>query len=196
MKVHAMIAGLLATVAACSPAPAPTYQAPARAAAMRGPVALSATEEQSIKAQAEAWVDCATDKAKSMDDGRSDAGTIAQAVRSACRSLYTPRDNEDLGFATQIVLQTRANDPEQLKQQITPAWANCTDPYLTVEYIKKYSVNIVATTAARECKQHFQGKRGRDLYILTIVAKQRLKDSTRGPIVGRPQPLPPTDKKL
>jgi len=188
--------GLMATAAACSPAPTPTYRAPAPVAATAAPTEVSASTDAAIKAQANAWVDCAWDKAKEMDDRRSDAGTIAQAVRSACRSLYTPRDNEDLGFATQVVLRTRANNTDTLKQLITPAWANCTDPFLQVEHIQKYSVNVVATTAAQECKRHFQGRSGQDLQILTIVAKQRLDESTRGPVVGRPQPLPPVDKRM
>lgn len=193
MKLHALMFGFLATASACSPPQKPAVQAPTQAASA---AALSPAAEKNIRAQAEAWVDCATSKAKNLDDGRSDAGTIAQAVRSACRSLYLPRDNDDLGVATQIVLQTRNSDPEKLLQLITPAWASCTGPFLEVELIRQYSVDSVATVAARECKRHFQGKNGQDVQILTVVAKQRLSDSKQGPIVGRPQPLPPADKRM
>ena len=196
MKLHAMMVVLVATATACSPAPTPTYRAPDPVAATAAPTTLSPAAEKNLKARAEAWVDCAADKAKQLDDGRSDAGSIAQAVRSACRSLYPLRDNDDLGYATQLVLQVRANDPDTLKAAISPAWANCTDPFLQVEHIQKFSVNTVAITAAEECKRHFQGRSGQDLKILTIVAKQRLDESTRGPVVGKPQPLPPVDKRM
>jgi len=199
MKLHAIMVAALATLAACSPVPKPITQAPQTVGAVAPSTPTRIVEpasKKAIEAEAEAWVDCARTKAREMEDGRSDAATIAQAARSACRSLYRFKDDDDLGFATQIVLRSRANDPEQLTKLITPAWAICTDPFLTVEHIQQYSVDAVATVAARECKQHFQGRNGQDVQILTHVANQRLSKSTRGPVVGRPQPLPPADKRM
>ena len=82
---------------------------------------------------------------------------------------------------------------------ITAPWAGCVEPFIKADQIRQTSVESVATTAARECKQHFRGKDGQDVLIITAVARQRLNNpgQGRGPIVvGKPQPLPPVDKKM
>lgn len=81
------------------------------------------------KAAIDAHIDCLYKYAREMDDGRSDARTIAVAVRSSCRSLYTQSlvvfiqgespqtkrlfydrsQNNDLDAATTVVVRTRAN---------------------------------------------------------------------------------------
>ena len=198
MKIHALMVMVVASVAACNPESKPTSQAPAQPVAVSASAEVSPSARARINEQANAWVQCAAAKSRDLDDGRSDAGTIAQAVRSACRSLYFLKDNEDLGFATQIVLQTRANIA-QLRQAITAPWAGCVEPFIKADQIRQTSVESVATTAARECKQHFRGKDGQDVLIITAVARQRLNNPGQGQgpiVVGKPQPLPPVDKKM
>lgn len=87
-----------------------------------------ATESEKEAAVA-AHVACLYKAAREMDDGRSDARTIATAVRSTCRSLYnrslnvwsqgqstyfkqefhTRNQNNDIDMATTAVVRTRAN---------------------------------------------------------------------------------------
>lgn len=194
---------VIASIAACTPDAKPTTQAPQQpVAAAAAPAEISPAARARITEQANAWVQCAAVKSRELDDGRSDAGTIAQAVRSACRPLYRLNDNEDLGFATQVVLQSRAN-LAQLRQAITVPWAGCVEPYLKPELLRQSSVDSVASTAARECRQHFRGKDGQDVAIIAAVARQRLRTpgtpGNVGPgpvVVGKPQPLPPVDKQL
>ena len=193
MRIHALMVSLLATATACSPAPRPTNQAPAPVATVAKPTTLSPSTEKTIKEQVDAWFDCAVTNARQMDDKRSDAGTIAQAVRSACRSLYAFRDNDDLGYATQIVLSIRANE-NQTREAITPAWVGCVEPFL--KHLGEYSVTTVATVAARACKPHFRGRDGQDADIITEVAKKRVANTNPTPVIGRPQPLPPVDKRM
>lgn len=199
MRLHALMV-VVASVAACTSDAKPTTQAPQQPAAA-APAQVSPNDMKRITEQANAWVQCAAAKSRELDDGRSDAGTIAQAVRSACRSLYRLNDNEDLGFATQVVLQSRAN-LAQLRQAITAPWAGCVEPYLKPELLRQSSVDSVASAAARECRQHFRGKDGQDVAIIAAVARQRLRSpGTPSPgqspvIVGKPQPLPPVDKQL
>ncbi len=109
---------VIASIAACTPDAKPTTQAPQQPWRQPPRRGVSPAARARITEQANAWVQCAAVKSRELDDGRSDEGTIAQAVRSACRPLYRLNDNEDLGFATQVVLQSRAN-LAQLRQAIT-----------------------------------------------------------------------------
>lgn len=188
---------VVASVTACTPESKPTSQAPTQPVAVTPSPEISPAARARLTEMANAWVQCAAAKSRELDDGRSDAGTIAQGVRSACRPLYRLNDNEDLGFATQIVLQTRANIA-QLRQAITAPWAGCVEPFIKVDQIRKSSVESAAAAAARECKQHFRGKDGQDVLIITAVARQRVNNpgQGQGPIIGPPQPMPPIDKTM
>lgn len=94
------------------------------------PERYEARSSQSEKEAATgAHIDCLYKAAREMDDGRSDARTIATAVRTTCRSLYNrslkvwiqgenpqvKRDfyarsqNDDVDLATTVVVRTRAN---------------------------------------------------------------------------------------
>ena len=87
------------------------------------------SSESQKQAAIDAHVNCLYKNAREMDDGRSDASTIATAIRSTCRSLYnqslivfsqgsSPQvkrvfydrsQNNDVEMATTAVLRTRAN---------------------------------------------------------------------------------------
>src|ERR1700730_4517011 len=72
-----------ATLAACSDPPAPDYQAPAGVVpiATDTPTPAPIPSEAEIKARSERWIECAFNKIRELDDGRSDAATVASQLR-------------------------------------------------------------------------------------------------------------------
>jgi hypothetical protein len=196
----ATFVAVAAILAACSDPPAPDYQAPAGMVpiATDTPTPPPLPSEAEIKAQSERWTECALNKIRELDDGRSDAATIAIPVEAACRSYLGPRASREGSMQITIaaVLKLRTYD-NQVNQAITPEWRDCVLAEMRGRDLMTGQVKMIATLLAVRCRHVFSGPEGSDVDILSfVVSKIRSQPSTGTDplVVSPPQPLPPADK--
>ena len=140
-----------------------------------------------------------------MDDGRSDAATIAEPVRVACRKYYLLRDNDDRGYAINIVLKRRSSAKKTAAQReadakaaVTP-WVDCvlggayklddgtSDPSAIADRIRPVCASLYKGSASEE-----QG--------LVILAVRKVREHNaqtgQGRVVSPPQKMPPGELRF
>jgi hypothetical protein len=159
---------------------------------------------QEIKAMADAWIDCATKKAIELDDGRSDAATIAEPVRVACRKHYLLHDNDDRGYAINIVLTLRSNakkSPAQRDAEIKAAsekWATCVVGGVYKEDDGISPPSVIADRIQPVCHSLWLGTANAERpIVISAVEKVRAKRSEeKQVIVSPPKKMPSTDLRF
>jgi hypothetical protein len=165
----------------------------------------SGLSDDEIKARANAWVDCAAKSASELDDGRSDAATIAESVRIACRKHYLPGDDDDRAYAIKVVLTLRSNQAkskEPTAAELTAAaekWADCVIGGTLQEDNGVAPPSEVADKVRRVCHHLFVGTPSKERsMVISAVEKIRASGKSRTPqiIVSPPQKMPPVDKRL
>ncbi len=153
---------------------------------------------------ADAWFDCAQKKAVELDDGRSDASTIAEPVRVACRKHYLPRDNDDRGYAINVVLTLRANakrTPARRDAEIKAAsqkWATCVVGGALREDDGVSPPSVIADRIQPVCTSLWLGTANaeRPLVISTVEKVRAQQAKEREGIVSPPKKMPPTDLRF
>jgi hypothetical protein len=154
---------------------------------------------EELDARGKAWAACVIDNVERLDDNRSDAGTIAVAVRSACHK-YTagPLTNEELGQITQVVLSFRANkapSDAEIDAQVK-AWADCLDNKITEVDDGKVAPETVAQAAMPQCPKLYGGLPEKEKLHITDIVMIRRKRGPQPVVVTPPTPEPPAEKRF
>jgi hypothetical protein len=164
------------------------------------PPRLPSKEE--VKAKADAWVDCAWKKAAELDDGRSDAATIAEPVRIACRHHYLFTDNDDKGFAINVVLTQRSsakNKPSDAQiKAASEKWADCVIGGALQEDDGVSAPAVIAERIRTVCHKLYNGTSSEE-QSLVIMAVQKVRArgaQDRQVIVSPPQRTAPGELRF
>ena len=184
---------LSVVLGACSSRP-PTNATPDPVALPVSQAARKGGTDDEIRTRARAWVDCLYKRAADYDDNRSDASTIAAAVRAACKDLYFGPTNGDVGMSIEVVLTLRKSG--QTARAMVP-WRECVVDVLRRRDISAGSVATHAVAAAGVCRTHYRGEPGQDVdIVVNAIEKIRGGNQPAGSIVvGPPQPAPPAEKR-
>jgi hypothetical protein len=190
-----LVCMMLAACAKPQPAaPTYSYQPP--------PPRVQSREE--TKAKADAWVDCAWDAAAELDDGRSDAATVADSVRVACRKHSILNESDDKAYAINVVLRHRSSAkarPKQTDAQIKAAaeeWVDCVFGGVHHEDDGRSPPSVIADRIRPICTRLYNGIPSEERrLVIMAVEKVRANGSQGGaPVVSAPKKLPPGDLRF
>lgn len=194
--------GVSLHLAACSPPPDRMVYPVGQ---VRPPSAKYSDEE--IKAKAGIWADCGFNKIREMDDGRSDASTVAIAVRSACRQYSLATAASDLEILIEAILKMRSQGNNRQQAGLTEAdmktpawlaWRDCVANQLHAQDIRSGTARAAGTAVAVRCRSLFKWRPGQDVDIVTLAIEKIRGGGPGEPsfTVGPPQKQPLTDVRM
>lgn len=183
-------------VSACADRPAPTPVYSSTYTSSYSPPSKTAAD---IKADAERWVDCLFARIRELDDRRSDAGTIAIAVRSACHSIYNGSESAELGLATQAVLKARQTSQQRTKARTdaaADAWVACAIPKIKEMDDGVTDPSDLAARVIPHCRHLSLILPAEEQRILTNGIVSMRNRSNGSTTVSPPTRMPSTDLKF